>query len=538
MELFLKPVGKVGCVDEWCAFERKGGARKRPTTSARRRGQHEANVVEDDVVENEVPDVPREDEQVINNDGGGFPGGPYDTSLLTQYQDHVARMIWDGQDRVVKVVSHIKKVKKLGRPHPAVAPFVLASGLSPLCDILYEYIDLGLVLGFVERWHPETNTFHLPIGEMTITLDDVWSLLHLSISGNFCSTENLEYEDSVQILTTLLGVDRAMACVELNQSRGCTIFANKSATYVRTHYLKLFRDLSTCCTYGWGVAALVHLYEQLGDASFANTKQLAGYLPLLQAWIYEHFPTLGRKQVRDTYVETEPRALRYVTGCAISAIADVRVQLDGLTYDGMIWNPYVAHRAARQLVTHGMFSGFLRVGTVVQRHLPERVLRQFGFIQPIPRPPSSVPMMDFEAIDDRWKKHEQFVVHQVVQAPAPFSCSDGYLQWFRRVSHPYILRGAKADRPSLVLVPRLRRNLPDDITVQRTSPSSSSSGLLGLVKRIVGGLQRMIDCRDVTEGTVAWDRTHELLQMAQDGVEEEETRGGRRVRGRRPSTSG
>ncbi|XP_027940140.1 uncharacterized protein LOC114194226 [Vigna unguiculata] len=175
---------------------RQGGARKRPTTSARRRGQHEANVIHDDIVENEVSDVPQEDEQGIDNDGGGFPGGPYDTSLLTRYQDHVARthdMGWS------------------------------ASGLSPLCDILYEYIDLGLVLGFVERWHPETNTFHLPIGEMTITLDDVWSLLHLSISGNFCSTENLEYEDSVEILTTLLGVDRAMACVELNQSRGAQV---------------------------------------------------------------------------------------------------------------------------------------------------------------------------------------------------------------------------------------------------------------------------------------------------------------------------
>jgi len=158
--------------------------------------------------------------------------------------------------------------------------------------------------------------------------------------------------------------------------------------------------------------------------------------------------------------------------------------LDALTYDGMIWNPYVAHRASRPLLTHGMFSGFLRLGTLVHRHLPERVLRQFGFMQPIPRPSSSLPMMDFEAIDDRWKKHEQYVVHQVVQAPAPFSCSDGYLQWFRRVSHPYILRGAEADRPSLVIVPRLRRNLPDDITVQRTSPSSSSSGLLVCYKFI------------------------------------------------------
>ena len=76
---------------------RQGGTRKRPTASARRRGQHEANVVEDDIVQNEVSDVPREDEHGIDNDGGGFPGGPYDTSLLTRYQDHVARMIWDGQ---------------------------------------------------------------------------------------------------------------------------------------------------------------------------------------------------------------------------------------------------------------------------------------------------------------------------------------------------------------------------------------------------------------------------------------------------------
>ena len=106
---------------------------------------------------------------------------------------------------------------------------------------------------------------------------------------------------------------------------------------------------------------------------------------LIQAWIYEHFPTLGRKQLRDTYVETEPCAIRYVTGCAISAITDVRLQLDALTYDGMIWNPYVAHRAARPLLTHGMFSGFLRLGTLVHRHLPERVLRQFGFMQPIPQ---------------------------------------------------------------------------------------------------------------------------------------------------------
>jgi len=51
----------------------------------------------------------------------------------------------------VKVVSYIKKVKKLGPPHPFTLPFLVASGLSTLCDILYEYPDVGLILGFMER---------------------------------------------------------------------------------------------------------------------------------------------------------------------------------------------------------------------------------------------------------------------------------------------------------------------------------------------------------------------------------------------------
>jgi len=192
---------------------------------------------------------------------------------------------------------------------------------------------------------------------------------------------------------------------------------------------------------------------------------------LIQAWIYEYFPTMGRKQLRDTYVETKPRARRYIIGRTTSAIADVRVRLDVLTYDEVIWNPYVAHRAGRQLVVSAMFSGYLRLGILVHRHLLERVLRQFGFMQPIPRPPTSLPMLDFAIIDDRWRDHDQFVVVQVVPAPTPFSCSDGYLQWFQRVSHPYILRRVEVDRPSLVIMPRLRLNLPDDIPAQRTSAS-------------------------------------------------------------------
>ena len=51
----------------------------------------------------------------------------------------------------MKVVSHIKKVKKVGPPHPSVHPFVVTSGLLPLCDILYEYPDIGFYGEMVSR---------------------------------------------------------------------------------------------------------------------------------------------------------------------------------------------------------------------------------------------------------------------------------------------------------------------------------------------------------------------------------------------------
>jgi len=73
---------------------------------------------------------------------------------------------------------------------------------------------------------------------------------------------------------------------------GCTIFTDKSSTYISVSYLLLFRDLVTCGGYAWGVATLVHIYEQLGDACFAYTKQLAGYPTLLQVYINFHFEFL------------------------------------------------------------------------------------------------------------------------------------------------------------------------------------------------------------------------------------------------------
>ena len=44
-------------------------------------------------------------------------------------------------------------------------------------------LDRSLLTALVDRWRPETHTFHLPCGEMTPTLQDVAYLLGLPIVG-------------------------------------------------------------------------------------------------------------------------------------------------------------------------------------------------------------------------------------------------------------------------------------------------------------------------------------------------------------------
>lgn len=44
--------------------------------------------------------------------------------------------------------------------------------------------DRNLVTALVDHWRPETHTFHMPIGEMTVTLQDVSMLTGLALSGD------------------------------------------------------------------------------------------------------------------------------------------------------------------------------------------------------------------------------------------------------------------------------------------------------------------------------------------------------------------
>ncbi|KAL5186728.1 Protein MAIN-LIKE 1 [Glycine soja] len=360
-----------------------------------------------------------------------FSGGPSDPSVLTAYADHVACSVWKGEERPeLKLSSHGRKVHSLGRPVPAIEGLIAGTGLSPLITCSIDTGDRGLLPAFVERWHRETSSFHLPVGELTITLDDVSYLLHLPVIGDFHAFEPLHVDDAVQMLVDLLMVSPESARVETVQCRGpyvrlqwvrdiyqrrcqaghwtaaarayllhllgCTLLANKSATNVHVVYLEALRDLSMIDRYAWGVAALVHM------------------------WI------ATKKTVKSI------RTPSY------------RERLDRLRILDVCWIPYGEHQEVRDFHVRSCYSGLLRWGPVAVYYRPERVVRQFGYTQTIPAPPVDS-WISYDDIHDRWMHYEDHIVPAGEVCVVPGACSNDYIDWFFRISHPFMTPGHAVD---------------------------------------------------------------------------------------------
>ncbi|GAU46704.1 hypothetical protein TSUD_287930 [Trifolium subterraneum] len=159
-----------------------------------------------------------------------FGGGPSDLSLLPSFGGHVAATLWRGEcgQRTLKCMNPGKRINSLDKPENDKAWFwdrVEASGLRPLLKTNYNHVGSELLMAFTERWQPETGTFHLPIGEMTITLDDVSCLLHILITGKMLNNAGTSctMEEGQDMCEELLNFSREDAQEEFDKMKGAHV---------------------------------------------------------------------------------------------------------------------------------------------------------------------------------------------------------------------------------------------------------------------------------------------------------------------------
>ena len=83
---------------------------------------------------------------------------------------------------VIKVRRR-KCVLPQGGLDPRIMQYIDVAGLTELFKVLDMEVDHALITTLVKRWCPETHTFHLPHGEMGITLQDIEVMLGISVDG-------------------------------------------------------------------------------------------------------------------------------------------------------------------------------------------------------------------------------------------------------------------------------------------------------------------------------------------------------------------
>ncbi|CAN1263421.1 Protein MAIN-LIKE 2, partial [Linum perenne] len=209
-----------------------------------------------------------------------------------------------------------------------------------------------LVTALLERWCPETNTFHLLQGEATITLEDVEVLTGLPTRGRPVSV-GYDARAANVICQELLGAtppptrftghqvkiswvkeqfDRlpagASADVITCYARayawvlvGVVLLADRSGDLIPVHLLRLLCESGDAGSFSWGSAVLAWLYKAMGRAAFftgtsqKGTGDIGGFTLLVQLWALERFPYIadryiagGDPPIADSY----PRGVRWM----------------------------------------------------------------------------------------------------------------------------------------------------------------------------------------------------------------------------------
>ncbi|KAI4972147.1 hypothetical protein ZWY2020_003072 [Hordeum vulgare] len=206
-------------------------------------------------------------------------------------------------------------------------PFVLQFKRNP------PPVNHGALTALTGRWRHETHSFHLPFGEMTMTLEDMAMISGLPLNDN-AVTSHVSVFNWRERVGLLIGVEPSPSLEGkpdppkvkhswLKEVRGgpCPVdaddivmqqYARAYLWYILTKvvftdatsnsalwmYLERLRNWDV--PFSWGSAALSYLYRQLDPASMRtkDSSSLCGFLWSLFVWMWERLP-VGRPMLKN-----------------------------------------------------------------------------------------------------------------------------------------------------------------------------------------------------------------------------------------------
>ncbi|KAM1059837.1 protein MAIN-LIKE 2-like isoform X1 [Malus sylvestris] len=362
--------------------------------------------------------------EMILGDPYGTNPGPIDGSVLYDQDKHVSSAVWDGQERGgLRCHEHTSMLDQWTLTEKQVE-LVEKAGFGYLRLIPAISLDNALISALVERWRRETNTFHLNVGEMTVTLRDVVLLLGLAIDGEpvigithtTCNSVCDRYLGKVPEPSYTSGgmvklswlkeffshcpKDAPLEVVECHTRAyllylvGSTIFSTTTGNKVPVMYLPLFENFDDCGRYAWGAAALAFLYRSLGNASLRSQSTISGCLTLLQCWSYFHLnigrPKLNTDSMHDRFPFVLSWKGKQSRPTAYRDVVFYRKALDSLKPCDVEWHPY--RNMEYTVIPEDIKSNLIieRSKTMLicfdkaERHLPNRCLRQYSMLQSVP----------------------------------------------------------------------------------------------------------------------------------------------------------
>lgn len=222
-------------------------------------------------------------------------------------------------------------------------PYIEQIGFYGISQLPFIQLDWHLITALVERWRPETHTFHMPSGEVGLTLQDVSIQFGLPIDGHAVTgNTGLVWVDECE---RLLGVRpdarsisggrlkmswlqrvfqqlpsqadeemiRQYARAHILQLMGGMVFADKTSSLVHLMFLPLLEDFGAAGCYSWGAACLAWLYRQLCLAADATAQEIGGAIILLQVWAWDRFPHIAPVRRFTSWEGMRPLACRWCT---------------------------------------------------------------------------------------------------------------------------------------------------------------------------------------------------------------------------------